>query len=92
MHVKFKNLFFQKSYRFLDNVEKYGQVRQGTDDRWHMHIVWFDNRLQAHTQNAYVIIVAFHGNSVCTNVPQCYILCAFRLLFLGFMCLWKQNS
>ena len=32
----FSTFFFRKSYLLLDNVEKYGTAKQGTDD-----IIWF---------------------------------------------------
>jgi hypothetical protein len=33
-------------------------------------------------QSEYVILIAFHSNSACTNAPQCFITCTMSALFI----------
>ena len=53
--------FFRKSYRLCDNVEKYGRVRQTTDDNikgsWALNAGYL--RLQTDRQTQYVIFIDF---------------------------------
>ena len=48
-----KNFFFLKSYRFWENMEDYGTVRQATDDDIIRACVLYSVKLklQTHTQN-----------------------------------------
>ena len=49
-------LFFRKSYRLRDNVEKYGQARQATDDHMaYAHYMLVPKATNTHSE--YVILV-----------------------------------
>jgi hypothetical protein len=46
---------------------------------------WIPKATNTHSE--YVIRIALHGNSVCTNASQCYVICA--LLHFFFVCCCK---
>jgi hypothetical protein len=46
-------VFFRKSYRLRDNVEKYGTARQATDE----NTSWITKATNKHSE--YVILIAF---------------------------------
>jgi hypothetical protein len=65
-------------------VKKYGIAGQATDDNItrRMRIArWITNDIDAHPE--YVIRIAFHGNNVYANTPQC---CVIRTLPILFWC------
>ena len=58
-HFIFNNIFYRKSFRLWDNVEKYGRAAQATDDSMaHAHCV-LDNQGYKHTHTQYVILFTF---------------------------------
>ena len=46
---------------------------------WRMCIACWISKA-ANTDSEHVILPAFHCNSGCTNVPQCYVLCTLSCL------------
>ena len=69
----FSNVF-RKSCRLLDNVEKYGTVRQATNDNIirRMRIsCWMTNATDKHSE--YVILFVFYIYNDYTHVPQYYV-------------------
>ena len=47
----FSDLFFRKSYRLCDNVEKYCRAGQGTDDNMaHSHCMLVPKATNTHTK------------------------------------------
>ena len=63
-HILYSVTFFWKSCCVWDNVEKYCRVGQATND---MLDTW------GYRHPLEYIILLFHFNNGCTNVPQCYI-------------------
>jgi len=73
--------FPRKSCRLWDNVDKYGTVRQATDDNTIRRMRTAYWTTATNTRSEYVILLVFHGNSVYVNVTQC-VLCYFVVAFL----------
>ena len=64
---------FKKSCSLWDNIEKYCRARQTTDDNIKQRMrfaCWIPKATDTHSE--YVILIAFHGNSRCANVPHCH--------------------
>ena len=71
------NIFFFKSCRLWDNVEKYCKNRIGHRRQYGacaLHAGYL--RLQTHTRNMYYLyyLLLFHRNKFCTNVPLSYVI------------------
>ena len=75
--------FSSKIVPFLDIVEKYCIAGQATDDKMvHTHGMLAAGYLRyKYTHSGCVIIIAFHCNSGCTNVPQRYDIRILSALF-----------
>ena len=57
---------------------------------WRMHIAcWIPEATNSHT--GCVILIVFHCNSGCMNVPQCCILCTLLALFSTRVNIFETN-
>jgi len=86
-HILCLVTIFQKSCHLLDNVEKYGRVRQATDDNitQNMHFAcWIDKATD--TQ-----LLLFHCYIGSTNAPQCYVIRTLPVLF-RYLCDCTQHK
>ena len=88
-HFMFNNCFFRKSCNLWDNVEKYGTVRQATDDSIirRMCFACCINKVTG-THWEYVILF-FHGNNGYANALQCYVIRTLPVLFCYIQCLFS---
>ena len=61
-HILYSVTFFLKTYRFWDNVEKYGRTGQATDDNRarRMRFAWWTRKTKD-IHSEYEIIAAFRG-------------------------------
>jgi hypothetical protein len=74
--------FHRKSCRLWDNVEKYVRARQVTDDNiiQGMHFAcWITKATDTHSE--YVILIAFPRQQCLYELPQCYLIRTFSVLF-----------
>jgi hypothetical protein len=82
----FSNLFFRKSCRLWNNVQKYGEARGAADDNMAARCMLHKTtRAQDHTQsNARAssrMHVPTHVNNILVNPPQCYVIPTLPVLF-----------
>jgi hypothetical protein len=59
-------------------VGKYHRSRQATDKKMHMCIAcWIPKAEDTHSGYVTLYFLLFHGNNICTNLTQCYVLRTF---------------
>ena len=75
-HILYSVTFFLKTYRFWDNVEKYGRARQAMDDnimrRTHF-ACWITKSTETYSEYVISYLLLFHRYSGCTNAPGYYV-------------------
>ena len=89
-HILCPITFFRKSCHFLDNVKKYGNATQATDDNVtrSMH---FTRRITKATDtlSEYVILL-FHSTYSFANAPLCYFIRKFPVFYFCVL-LYSKN-
>ena len=76
------NFFFRKERCLRDNLEKYCNAGQGTDNKMaHAHFTQGTEGYRR-TLSEYGRILLFHYSNDCTNAPQSYVTHTLPLLFL----------
>jgi len=83
-HFMLNNVFFRKSWRLWDNVEKYCTAGQATDGNWCTDIAWWIPKATA-THSGYVthfFSTAAVTGRTCLTVRHTYIACLVITQFL----------
>jgi hypothetical protein len=75
----FLSSFFFLNHAVYEIMWKYVESDRPHLTKWHIHVAcWITKATNTHSE---CVILIFHYNSGCTNMPQCYIVCTLPILF-----------
>ena len=89
-HVLYSMIFFKKSCRFWDNVEKYCRAGETTVIVWRMRSAcWITRATNTHSE--YVILLPLHGKSLYERPSKLrYLYTACVVLTVSITCVWTH--